>query len=267
MQKTIEEGLWRIIHNARLLDVSVNAEGRNVMIVEVSGTTIKVESSVDLSSQGWRNYSIGKIGFLSNEENVSAPVFIPYVDQSLRRAPELDVPRAVKRGIGWRCDQKPSGFLAPVGLIPGIGGDYELDCTEPVTINIPEELTRLAREHQLTPVELLRGFIADLCNLESTMAKPRADRYTSNGSDERMLAQDWLDRAYGMSRIDITAALAAEAHRDETVEELGYALDDFVAAGGSADELVDAVQGLVSRKQAEQKISPQNQTDESEGGE
>jgi len=49
-------------------------------------------------------------------------------------------------------------------------------------------------------MQVLRGFIADAASLNNYMAEPRADGYSSNGSDERMLAYDYIERAYGMRR-------------------------------------------------------------------
>lgn len=70
------------------------------------------------------------------------------------------------------------------------------DSTVALEIHIPPELTRLCEIHGLTPVDVLRGFIADLCGLQNYIADPREDGYSSNGSDERMMAREWFDRAY-----------------------------------------------------------------------
>jgi hypothetical protein len=43
---------------------------------------------------------------------------------------------------------------------------------------------------------VLRGFVADLCDLQNPVARPREDGYSSNGSDERLLAQAYFERAY-----------------------------------------------------------------------
>jgi hypothetical protein len=41
---------------------------------------------------------------------------------------------------------------------------------------------------------VLRGFIADLCELTSWVNNPRADGYSNNGSDERRYAMEYYER-------------------------------------------------------------------------
>lgn len=41
---------------------------------------------------------------------------------------------------------------------------------------------------------VLRGFIADLASIMNWAASPRADGYSSNGSDERDMAQAYYER-------------------------------------------------------------------------
>jgi hypothetical protein len=38
---------------------------------------------------------------------------------------------------------------------------------------------------------VLRGFIADLCGIMNWANNPRADGYSSNGSDERQMAEQY----------------------------------------------------------------------------
>lgn len=52
-----------------------------------------------------------------------------------------------------------------------------------------EELEGLLERYDMTPKELLQGFIGDLI-----------DGKYSNGSDERMLAEEYFNRAYWMFR-------------------------------------------------------------------
>jgi hypothetical protein len=70
------------------------------------------------------------------------------------------------------------------------------DQTTALEICIPPEFANTCAERGLTPEIVLRGFIADLCALHNFVANPRADGYSSNGSDERMMAREWFDRAY-----------------------------------------------------------------------
>jgi len=67
-----------------------------------------------------------------------------------------------------------------------------------VTLTLPEEFLNLCESDLQTPEKILRGFIADLCGLISWHSSPRADGYSSNGSDERAMAQAYYDRVgYG----------------------------------------------------------------------
>ncbi len=70
------------------------------------------------------------------------------------------------------------------------------DQTTSLTIQIPPEFVALCKSRKMDASDVLRGFIADLCGLQNYMANPREDGYSSNGSDERMYAGQWFDRAY-----------------------------------------------------------------------
>lgn len=63
-----------------------------------------------------------------------------------------------------------------------------------VTLELPEEFIALCASDQVEPEFVLRGFIADLCGLISWQNAPRSDGYNSNGSDERMYAQQYYER-------------------------------------------------------------------------
>lgn len=63
-----------------------------------------------------------------------------------------------------------------------------------ITIDLPEEFIELCREDGIKPETVLRGFIADLCELMNWAANPREDGYSSNGSDERRLAREYYER-------------------------------------------------------------------------
>ena len=41
---------------------------------------------------------------------------------------------------------------------------------------------------------MLRGFIADLAGIMNWASSPRADGYSSNGSDERRMAMEYYER-------------------------------------------------------------------------
>lgn len=151
--------------------------------------------------------NVGKIGVVqacrcSDGEQRWLYRFVPYLDQTLRRAYELDVfePVPSQRNlpcIGWRNERRPEGFLAPRGLIPGLNGDFIADRSQRLSLDLPAEFLELCREFKQSPERVLRGFIADAADLQNYAANPRADGFNSNGSDERSLAYGYLLRAYG----------------------------------------------------------------------
>lgn len=63
-----------------------------------------------------------------------------------------------------------------------------------LTLTLPDEFIALCRDDGVTPEMVLRGFIADLCGVTSYIAEPRADGYSSNGSDERDMARAYYER-------------------------------------------------------------------------
>lgn len=63
-----------------------------------------------------------------------------------------------------------------------------------VTIELPQEFIELCEEDQIEPELVLRGFIADLCEIINWANSPREDGYSSNGSDERMRAREYYER-------------------------------------------------------------------------
>jgi hypothetical protein len=63
-----------------------------------------------------------------------------------------------------------------------------------IKLSLPEEFIERCRHDGVTPEIVLRGFIADLCELHNYADDPRTDGYASNGSDERTKAQEYYDR-------------------------------------------------------------------------
>ena len=63
-----------------------------------------------------------------------------------------------------------------------------------VTIELPVEFIELCERDRVTPETVLRGFIADLCGIMNWANNPRADGYSSNGSDERDKAAAYYER-------------------------------------------------------------------------
>lgn len=135
-------------------------------------------------------------------------VFWAYAEQRLRRVPALDndpVPEKDYAGRwGWRLDgAAPETYGSDAWpiftarfFVPGREGRYVQDSTTALTLKVPEEFFELCQSRGRDAEAVLRGFIADLCELENSVALPREDRYSSNGSDEREMARDYFDRAY-----------------------------------------------------------------------
>jgi len=253
------------VHNVRLIDVQQAEGGHELLTIEHAGTTHEL-----IGGGPWRQeYSrrnVGKFGYIvpaqpfGRELPAGACYFRDYIDQSLRRVPELDSSdratsddgRALEV-VGWRCDARPHGFRAPVGIIPGEAGRFVPDETVAVTLRVPPEFVRECRRVQMTPQELLRSFAGDLAGIQNFVACPRADGYGSNGSDEREYADAWLHRAHAMNAIDLDEQDAREAEAEEKQfqrDDFAALLDDFESYGGKADDLFAAVQALVD-KQAE----------------
>jgi len=63
-----------------------------------------------------------------------------------------------------------------------------------LTLQLPPEFVELCEHDGVTPEQVLRGFIADLAEIVSWAANPRADGYSSNGSDERRMAMEYYER-------------------------------------------------------------------------
>lgn len=63
-----------------------------------------------------------------------------------------------------------------------------------LTIALPPEMIRLCEGDTVEPQVVLCGFIADLCGLMNWARDPRADGYSSNGSDERDRADAYYER-------------------------------------------------------------------------
>ncbi len=66
--------------------------------------------------------------------------------------------------------------------------------TKSIKLALPDEFIAQCASDGVAPDVVLRGFIADLCQLMSWAADPRTDGYCSNGSDERRLAREYYDR-------------------------------------------------------------------------
>lgn len=253
------------IHNVLLVDVRQSEDGREVLTIEHQGIKRELQGGLRWNDK----FSMGDVGRVGYLEPISMPLpsqepdlgkrldsrgsyFRAYVDPSLRRVVELD--RAAEDGqvqAGWVCAAHSAGFKVPAGLIPGSEGRFVPDETVEVILRVPPEFVRECRRVQRTPLEVLRGFVGDAADIQSYINSPRADGYSSNGSDERDMAQAWIERAYGIDAIDLLAAEAQdyeEAERECDREDIGILLDEFVGYGGEARSLIKAVRDLVAKQ-------------------
>jgi hypothetical protein len=253
------------IHNVQLLDVLPGADGGEVLVVEHRGARREL-----VGGRKWGEFSrhdVGRHGYLvpsrvPGESDSKGCYFRSYVDPTLRRVFEIDHvdTRDVlgQHWCGWICDAQPQGFFAPPGLIPGEQGRWIRDETVEVTLRVPPEFVRECRRVQMTPEQVLRGFVGDVAGIHNFVNRPRADGYGSNGSDERGMAGAWLERAYGMNAIDLGAVDAFDEEMQDRAAErddFGLLMEDYVELGGRKEDLVAAVEALVNeqRKRSDDK--------------
>lgn len=175
--------LHQAYHDARLIAVNGQA-----LVIEYQGQQIELPTF-----EGWLSQSLGQVGIVQWAPESQCWRFNGYCDQSLRRVFELDHAER----IGWRNDANPGGWTAPRCVVPGVDGAFVEDDTTAVVIDVPQVFFDRCELYGRTPEEVLRGFIADTCDLGSYLSAPRADQYCSNGSDEQMLASNYLDRIFG----------------------------------------------------------------------
>lgn len=159
-------------------------DGTGIFLDAVESRTLELP----LAGGGCRGY-IGQRGVAMPGETWR---FHPYPAQSLERVPELDQPGR----LGWKCCARPEGFTCPAWIVPGEDGAFVEDETETFQIRVPPEFMELCDRYGMDVEDVLHGFVADAAGLMNWVRCPRADELSSNGSDERMLAQEYLERAW-----------------------------------------------------------------------
>jgi hypothetical protein len=138
-------------------------------------------------------WAIGTVGRLRPSTDPRGFAFHSYVDQRLRRAPELDDPS--QQHWGWRIGERR--FFVRSGLLPGQNGEVVRRDTEQLVLDLPREYLNYCGDRGLTPAAVLRAFIADLCELFNWKASPREDGYSTNGSEERLFAEAYFQSCFG----------------------------------------------------------------------
>lgn len=252
----VKPGSSLIVHNVTLVDVVPGDNGYERLIIKHNGLK-KSLSGVRKWDKTFSRPLFDLVGYLTTAPIINgfpqgAAIFHRYEDQSLRRLPELDIHEHGRaEPVGWICGSKPCGFYAPVGLIPGEGGQFVRDNTVAITLRVPPEFVRECSRVQMSPEELLRSFVGDLAGISNYLSIPRADGYASNGSDEREYAQAWLDRAHGMNVIDLELLEAREQEeleQQDARDDFSALLDDFEHYGGNPADLFKAVQELIDKQ-------------------
>jgi hypothetical protein len=140
-------------------------------------------------------WAVGTIGRLSLRKDPAEYSFRAYPDQRLRRLDALDDADA---GVwAWTFTDTSRVVLVKAGVIPGQNGAVVSEETHALNLDVPHEFVQLCARFKLLPASVLRDFIADLCALQNPASRPREDGYGSSGSDERLLAHAYFERAYG----------------------------------------------------------------------
>jgi hypothetical protein len=169
----------------------IDGEGKQTTFVTADGQ----EKTFPAAHPFWKE---GERGVLTLTEGDFR--FWAYADQRLRRWPEQDYAGDEAKGYApfwsWKLDGTEERISCRPHFLPGKNGNYIKDQTEPVEIHVPPEFFELCESRGLTPEQVLRGFIADVCGLQNFVVNPREDGFSSHGSDERMYAEQWFDRAY-----------------------------------------------------------------------
>lgn len=216
LKTLFDNPLTTMFDNVELAGITRIDETHAVIDVKIGDTHHQVESFAPYAGVG----SVGRLE--SNRPATNHWRFVPYLDQTLRRAVEFDSARGE---FGWRCASKPNGFRAPASLLPGENGLFMPDRSREVVVRVPEEFLQECGKFGMTPEAMLGGFAADAAGITNWHACPRADGLTSNGSDEREMADAWMMRAYGHRIEDVERW---EEHR-ERAEQASEIQDDFNA--------------------------------------
>ena len=147
----------------------------------------------------WR---VGEIGVLRLGAMAHGWGWRPYPDQRLRRAPEHDDPASGR--WAWRLTSTSADeyLLTNIGVLPGAKAAFVRQDLETVKLELPREFSDLCRAYRQQPTAVLCAFVADVCSLRNFAKCPRDEGYCSLERDERRLAQDYFNRAYGMNLED-----------------------------------------------------------------
>lgn len=181
-----------IFQNQRHYDVTVlgidAATGLAVLKLS-NGQVIEHEHASPL-------WSVGARGVL--EITTRDLQFWTYAEPSLKRTPHLDRQHPQLGEIwAWAIEGVTDPILTRPHFVPGLGGRYIADLTEPQEVAIPPEFVDLCQQRGVTAEHVLKAFMADLCALQSSPALPREDGFCSQGVAEQVKALSWFEQAFG----------------------------------------------------------------------
>ena len=200
-----------VYYDAQLIRILSDNGNGNALLVEYGGQEIILPADPVHASQMHKALQSGVFSKPTGAARLIArradgtPIryyFEIYPDQTLKRAPELDVfeysPEKYNANcIGWRNALNPAGFLAPKGIIPGEQGNFISDSAESFEVDVPYEFTDLCTRLRCDPVIVLRDFVAHACRLKNTASLPRGDGLTSQGEAAEELIARYLEQVYG----------------------------------------------------------------------
>jgi hypothetical protein len=158
-----------------------------ILVFTVADADLTVTPS---TTTHWR---VGTVGRLRLNTHPHRFTFHQYADSRLRREPTLD--DASTQQWGWRLGE--ARIQVRAGVLPGRNGAVVRRDTELSNIELPREFIDFCALRGVAPVAVLRAFVADLCELFNWVHRPREDDYSTNGTDERMYAQIYFQRAFG----------------------------------------------------------------------
>lgn len=141
-------------------------------------------------------FVVGKIGSIQPVLSCTGYCFEIYIDQSLRRAHELDKDQAdidqnpeIIDTIGWRNERNPQGFRLPEGIIPN-GITPKQTLSEKITLDIPQRFETICEQYHLSPEQILQDFIEGVCIQTTSQSSLNPDR-------EFLLTKHYLQARYG----------------------------------------------------------------------
>lgn len=155
------------------------------------------------SDEAWdkRTGLLKKYGSIQQDPISQGYYFEIYQDQSLKRAPELDITTNYHDSpydlIGWRNEKHSGGFLAPNGIIPDFGGKYISDNTKVLSLLIPKEMEEICKEYNTSPETL---FCDITNNLTGSTPFHKGSVLNYSGIARSALVKAYLQASYGRKR-------------------------------------------------------------------